>query len=331
MRSRSCRPLAVAAPLALLLAFPPAARAADLVKLGDLATLSTAPLYLAIEKGYVREQGIDLVTERFAAAAKMNAAFAAGELDAGVGTGNAGIFNAIAQGFDVKIVADKGQMRPGYAPSRLMVRRDLVEGGQVNSPKDLKGRKIAVLAQGTVNSYELAQLLEHDGIAFKDVALVFLGPAQTLQAFVTRGIDAAIVVEPWVAKATAERLAVPVGDMEQVPALRSHQVAMILYTGRFMEERRPVAQRLMNAYLEGIDFLTRHGWKDGEVVDAIVKHTGVERNLVEAAAPTYIAPDGRPDVPSLVRLQDWLHREGMVPREVPMDRVVDLGFLPPAR
>jgi len=313
---------------ALVLALPGAPRAADVVKLGDLATISTAPVYLAIEKGFLKEEGIDLVTERFTAAARMNSAFAAGELDAGVGTANAGLFNSIAQGFDIKIVADKGQIRPGYSYEKLMARKDLVEGGQIKSPKDFKGRKIAVLGKGTVNSYELAKVLEHDGIGFKDVELVVLGPAQTLQAFAGKSIDGGIIVEPWVTRATAERLAVTVANFEDVPVLHNHQVAMIIYTGKFIRERRPAAQRFMNAYVKGIEFLTKRGWQDDEVVDAIVKHTGVERSLVKQAVPAYISPDGRPHMASLVRLQDWLFEEGMVTRKVSMDQVLDLSFLP---
>ncbi len=329
MRLRRCWRAGIVAGAVLAAGAP--ALAADVVKLGDLATLSTAPLYVAIEKGFVREQGIDLVTERFFAAAKMNSAFTAGELEVGIGTANAGLFNAIAQGFDIKIVADGGQIRPGHAYEKLMARKDLVDSGQVTRPRDFKGRKIAALAKGTVNSYELAKLLEYDGIAFKDVELVVLGPAQTFQAFATKSVDGGVIVEPWIAKAVAEGLAVPVGEFDTVPALPSHQVAMIIYTGRFIRERRPLAQRFMNAYLKGIEFLARRGWQDDEVVEAIVKQTKIERALVKQAVPAYLSPDGRPDVESLVRLQDWLYEEGMVTRKVSMDQVVDLSFLPPPR
>ena len=108
-------------------------------------------------------------------------------------------------------------------------------------------------------------------------------------------------------------------------------MAMIIYTGKFIRERRPAAQRFMNAYVKGIEFLTKRGWQDDDVLDAIFKHTGVERALVKQAVPAYISPDGRPHVESLVRLQDWLYEEGMVNRKVSMDQVVDLSFLPPPR
>jgi NitT/TauT family transport system substrate-binding protein len=310
---------------------PGPARAADVVRLGDNYTLSSAPLYLAIERGYIKEQGIDVISERFAAAAKMNSALASGELDVGIGTPSAGHFNAVAQGFDIKLVADKGQFRPGHAFVKMMARKDLVDAGRIKTPRDLKGLKVAAFAKGIIMDYEVGKILEQEGLAYRDVEMVYLAPPQIMQALLAKAVDAAMLVEPWAAKAEGENLAVAVADMEKVPALRSHQAGFLIYSGRFIRERRPVAQRFMDAYLKGIEYLGAHGWQDDAVVDALVKYTRVERPLVKRAVPPYIAPDGRPDVASLARLQDWLHEQGFVPQTVPMERVVDLSFLPPPR
>ena len=63
------------------------------------------------------------------------------------------------------------------------------------------------------------------------------------------------------------------------------------------------------------------------MVDTIVKHTGVEKDLVKRATPPYIEPEARPHVESLVRFQDWLFEQGMVTKKVPMEQVLDLSFL----
>jgi NitT/TauT family transport system substrate-binding protein len=306
------------------------ARAADVVRVGDVTSLATAPLYVAIDRGYMKEQGIDVVVERFAGAGKMNVAFAAGQLDVGTGTANAGLFNSLAQGFDVRIVADKGQLRAPASPNKLLARKDLAESGKIKSPKDFKGRKIALLVKGNVQDYQIAKLLEHDGITLKDVEIVYIGSPQTLQAFASKAIDGAHMIEPWVTKAVADGLAVVVADSTSVPEVRQFQNAVILYAGKFIRDRRAIAQRFMNAYVKGIEYVTKQGWKDNGVVDAIFKHTGVEQDLLKRATPPYIAPDGRPDVESLARFQDWLVEQGMVTKKVPMDQVLDLSFLPPA-
>ena len=101
------------AALAACLALPFPALAAEVVRMGDLPAITNAGLYIAIEKGFFQARGITVETERFASAGKMVAPLATGQLDVAVGAPSAGLYNAIAGGMDFRIVADKGQLRPG--------------------------------------------------------------------------------------------------------------------------------------------------------------------------------------------------------------------------
>jgi len=117
--------------LAFSLAYPLAAAAADVVKMGELPSISNVGLYIAIDKGYFQARGITVEIEPFASGAKMVPALATGQLDVAIGTPSAGLYNAIAGGMDFKIVADKGQTRPGYNFTPLVVRKDLLDSGRV--------------------------------------------------------------------------------------------------------------------------------------------------------------------------------------------------------
>ena len=127
--------------LALLVLLPSLARAqSETVKLGDLAAISNAAIYIAIEKGFFKEQGVNTEISNFASAAKMVPALVVGELEVSVGSASAGLFNAVAEKAPFRIVADKGQTREGYGFSLLAVRKDLVDSGQVKTFRDLKGK-----------------------------------------------------------------------------------------------------------------------------------------------------------------------------------------------
>ena len=52
----------------------------ETVKLGDLAAISNAPIYIAIEKGFFKEQSVNVEISNFASAAKMVPALVVGEL-----------------------------------------------------------------------------------------------------------------------------------------------------------------------------------------------------------------------------------------------------------
>ncbi|MGH9425330.1 MAG: ABC transporter substrate-binding protein, partial [Terriglobia bacterium] len=116
--------LALAIAIVVLMLSP--ARAQETVKLGDLAAISNAAIYLAVEKGFFKEQGVVTDITNFASAAKQVPALVAGELEVSAGSASAGLFNAVAQQAPFRIVADKGQAREGYGFSLLTVRKDLL-------------------------------------------------------------------------------------------------------------------------------------------------------------------------------------------------------------
>src|SRR5262249_44854260 len=76
----------------------------ETVKLGDLAAISNAAIYIAIEKGFFKEQGVNTEISNFASAAKMVPALVVGELEVSVGSASAGLFNAVADKAPFRIV-----------------------------------------------------------------------------------------------------------------------------------------------------------------------------------------------------------------------------------
>src|ERR1700686_3498242 len=74
------------------------AHAADPVRLGLLHTLSPAPFYIAQERGYFRDEGIDLTFRFFEAAQPIAAAAVSGDIDVGITALTGGFFNLAEKG-----------------------------------------------------------------------------------------------------------------------------------------------------------------------------------------------------------------------------------------
>ena len=317
--------------LALIVAFciflPAPVRAqSETVKLGDLAAISNAPVYIAIEKGYFKEQGVVTEIVNFASAAKQVPALVAGELEVSVGSASAGLFNAVAQQAPFRIVADKGQGREGFGFSLLTVRKDLVDSGQVKSFRDLKGKKIAILAKGNIQHYLVGKMAEEVGLTINDVELTFLDAPSQVTAFETKAIDASYAVEPWPARFAERGVAVPFRTPDQVKGLGPVQVGVIIYSGKFIKERRPVAQRWMNAYLKAADFFHKRGTKDPEVAAILEKYTKVPAKVIQTAIPPYQDPNGKPLVDNLADQARWFAANGMG-QKINIDNALDLSFL----
>jgi len=314
--------------LAVVLASGLPAGAAETVKLGDLPAISNAGIYIAIDKGYFQERDVTVEIERFASAGKMTAPLATGQIDVSVGSPSAGLFNSIAAGMDFKIVADKGQVRPGYNFTPLIVRKDLVDSGKVKTLKDLKGLKIASGAKGINFDYFLAKMMEHVGLTYDALDIVYMSYPDGVKALASRAVDAAIAPEPWGAQAEKEKIGTRLFVTEQVPALATFQVAAVMYSGKFIKERPKVARAFMAGYVQGLKFYSsKGGLKDPEVAGILAKHLKLPVETIQATFPVYLDPTGRPRVQDLATFQDWFHQMGWVKEKVPMDRVVDLSFL----
>src|SRR5262245_29468378 len=93
--------------LAMLVLLPSRARGqAETVKLGDLAAISNAAIYIAIEKGFFKEQGVNTEISNFASAAKMVPALVVGELEVSVGSASGGLFNDVAEKAAYRMVGE---------------------------------------------------------------------------------------------------------------------------------------------------------------------------------------------------------------------------------
>ena len=320
----SIQPLALAAVLVVLMCSP--ARAQETVKLGDLAAISNAAIYIAVEKGFFKEQGIVTDITSFASAAKMVPALVAGELEVSVGSASAGLFNSVAQQAPFRIVADKGQAREGYGFSLLTVRKDLIDSGQVKTFRDLKGKKIAILAKGNIQHYLVGKMAEEVGLTINDVELTFLTAPNQVTAFETKAIDAAYAVEPWAARFAERGVAVRFRTPDQIKGLGPVQVGVIIYSGKFINERRPVAQRWINAYLKAAELFHKNGTKDPSIAAILEKYTKVPAKVIQAAIPPYQDPSGKPLVDNLADQAAWFTNNGMQ-QKISIQNALDLSFL----
>ncbi len=329
MNAAIWRPLATLAFVLAVFTLPgaPAVLAEEVVKMGDLPTLSSGGLYVAMEKGYFTERGIKLETELFASAGKMTPALATGQIDVATGATAAALYNAIASGMDFKIVADKGQIRPGYGGTMLIVRKDLVDSGQVKSVKDLKGRTVAIGAKGIALDYFLAKAMEEAGLSYESINVTYLAYPDGVKALASKAIDGMWGPEPWGATAEAQGVGVRFLPADQVKAITPFQTGVIMYSGKFMRERPKVARDFLAAYVKGVRYHNEKGAKDPEIIAIVSKHTKVPVETIKASVPLWLDPDGKPRVQDFLVLQDFFFAREWVKTKLPAEKIVDLSFL----
>jgi NitT/TauT family transport system substrate-binding protein len=304
------------------------------VRIGTARTMSDSGYYLADALGFFRDEGIAVTLTGFNSAAKMIVPLGTGELDVGGGTVSAALYNAVARGINLKIVADQASMKPGYGYSSLMVRKDLVDSGRYKGFADLKGLKVAIGAPGTGTASALNETLKRGGLTYGDVEVVYLGFPEHLPAYTNRGIDASITNEPTMTRAIEAGVAVRiVGNDVTYP---DQQTAVVFYADDFIRNRRDVAERFMRAYLRGIRFYN-DALKDGhlagpraeEVIRVLVANTPIkDAALYRRVVPSAVNPDGGVNMTGLRRDLDFFRELGLIEsRDMTVDRVVDNSFV----
>ena len=312
---------------------PPALAAQDLtrVRLGVLGATVDAGFYVAADQGYFREQGLDVDMTPFDSAARMVAPLGAGQLDAGGGAHSAGMFNAVARGIELKLVADKGSSPAGFGPQALMFRRDLAEGGQLRGPADLRGLRVAVSARGATTEVSLAHWLRPHGLTVDDVDVVELGFGDHVSALAGRSIEAAIALEPFITRMLDQGIATVYQRNDEL--YPGQQLAEVIYGGQFMRDTPDAARRFMVAYVRALRFYNdafRGGdvAKRQEVIATLTRHTAVrEAALYDRMVMPGLDPNGRMNVASIREDQEFWLARGLQQTRINVDDVVDHRYV----
>ncbi len=301
------------------------------VRVGEVGIVAGAGHYLAVEKGYFTEQGLEIESIRFATTAEETAPLAAGQLDVGGGAHSAGLFNAIARRVDIKLVADYGHQAPGRPGNALVVRRAAVEAGQVRGVADLRGRRIAIASPSIGVITDVRAYLAQGGLSLSDVTLEQMAFPDMLPALANGSVDAIIPVEPFLTLVQQSGVGLRLfWDYEVNP---DHQLAAVLYGPRFGREQPEVARRWMVAYLRGVRyfndaFVRGDPTARAETIEVLMKWTPIrDRALYDTMTVLGLDPDGEIRIDSLRADQELFLQLGLQDRPIDLDAVVDLQYV----
>src|SRR3569833_1159155 len=170
------------------------ARAEDALKarIGVLRLSSSAPVFIAQDKGYFRDAGLDVELKFFDAAQPIAVATTSGDVDFGITAFTAGLYNLAGKG-TLKVIGGMSREKAGYPLIGYFASNKAYEAG-LKAPKDLDGKRIAVTQVGSSFHYSLGLLADKYGFKLSDVKIV---PLQSLSnaAAALKGetVDAALL------------------------------------------------------------------------------------------------------------------------------------------
>jgi NitT/TauT family transport system substrate-binding protein len=162
------------------------------IKVGVLPVLGVAPFYIALEKGYFKDEGLNVTEEVFKSGADAIPAMTGGSIDA-VFTNYISLFTAQAKGVaKFRVIAEASNSAPNSFGIYVM------PNSPIKDIKELAGKKIGVNAPNNIATVLVNETLSSAGVDNSTVQYQVAPFPQMGQLMESGAVDAAMLPEPFI-------------------------------------------------------------------------------------------------------------------------------------
>ena len=311
----------------------PAIAANRKIKVGALRFTSHSGSFIAYERGYFADAGLDVEFEFFQAAQPMAVAVASRDIDYAVTAISGGLIS-LAQKGAVKVIGGALSEEPGIDGQKILASDAAYQAG-LTSPAALDGKSFGVTQAGSSFHYMGSKIAAAEGVnvSFKPLQKV----GAIIGALKSGQIDAWSIV-PHIAKPLSGSGAVHIiGNVaDYIP---DYQVTTVFTSANNAANERDMTGAFIGAFSEGINdyaaaMIDKTGGEDGmnEMVDLIHKYVYTDRPR-EKAAPSIINGTMRLNTGVALNLAsvqdqlDWFKSEDLVDASVSMEDLVDTSYV----
>src|SRR5438067_1058628 len=321
----------------LLIAATGLARADEPLKarIGVLRLSSSAPVFIAQDKGYFREAGLDIELKFFDAAQPIAVATTSGDIDFGVTAFTAGLYNLAGKGV-LKVIGGMSREKAGYPLIGYFASNNAYAAG-LKTPKDLAGKRVAMTQVGSSFHYSLGLLADKYGFKLADVKIA---PLQSLSnaAAALKGetVDAALLPIStarklmdeggakflgWVGDETPWQL----GAVFASPKTLTNKVLVTKLLGALAKADREYHDVILAAMKDGVAPINE---QTKPLLEIIAKYTKLPVEQVVGNC-SFIDPDGKLDVGNVDNQIKWLQSQGFVDKGFDADAIIAKDYVKP--
>lgn len=202
------------------------------------------PLFLAKEKGFFAEEGLDVKLEVVQGLAERKQALAGNKVQ-GMATAQDVQVTLAAAGIPIKVIWTLDASCGGDGM--------LAKNG-INSVADLKGKSVAVEV-GTTSHLFLLTVLKNAGLTEKDINIVQMTAGDAGAAFVAGKVDAAVTWEPWLTKGSKSGQGKVLVSSKDVPDIIIDTVCL---RADLIKEKPEIAQGFVKAMDKAMKYWKEH-------------------------------------------------------------------------
>jgi NitT/TauT family transport system substrate-binding protein len=217
-------------------------------KLGYMKIVDNAAMFVAMEKGFFKAEGLELETVPMAGGAVIVQGVTSGDLQFGW-TNVISLYQAHVEGFDFKLIAGGATNVKDTNETHAI---EVLRTSPIVRAKDLEGKTVAVNTLNNIVHLMAMAWIDKNGADSTKVKFVEL-PFPNMEAALAAGkIDAISVQEPFataaVEKGAARVLVKPWGEVQQ-----KFLIASWFGSEKWIQKNREMAQAFVRAINRGID------------------------------------------------------------------------------
>jgi NitT/TauT family transport system substrate-binding protein len=240
-------------------------------KLGYMKIVDNAAMFVAMEKGFFKAEGLELETVPMAGGALIVQGVTSGDLQIGW-TNVISLYQAHAEKFDFKLIAGGATNVKGTHESHAI---QVLKSSPIIRASDLEGKTVAVNTLNNIVHLMAMAWIDKNGANSSKVKFVEVPFPQMEAALVGGKIDAASIHEPFataaVGKGQTRVLAHPWGDV-----LPKFLIASWFASEKWIAKNKEMGQAFVRAIVRGVDAI--HADPAGSRA-AMVKWAGLNPDL----------------------------------------------------
>ncbi len=309
------------------------ARAGTAVNLGALRFVSHAPSYIAYERGYFKEAGLDVSFDFFEAAQPMAVAIASGDTDYAMTAISGGLISLADKGV-AKVIGGALSEEKGISGQKILASNAAYEAG-LQSPADLDGKTFGMTQAGSSFHYMGSRIAAAENAKLKFKPLQKTGAV--IGAIKSGQIDAWSIV-PHIAKPLADAGAVKIIG-EVADYIPDYQVTTVFTSAQNAANETEQSRAFLAALARGADdfnaaLVDKTAEQDEQeaVIALLAGHIYPDRALEDARGPIVngamrINPGLSLNRTSVKDQLDWFKSEGLVKSSVEYETLVDESYV----
>ncbi|MCF6327406.1 MAG: ABC transporter substrate-binding protein [Devosiaceae bacterium] len=303
------------------------------ISVGALRFTSHAASFVAFERGYFTDEGLDVDFRFFQAAQPMAVAIASKDIDYAVTAISGGLISLAEKGA-AKVIGGALSEEVGIDGQKILVSDAAFQAG-ITHPSMLDGKSFAVTQSGSSFHYMGATMAAKEGISLSYKPLQKVGVI--IGALKTGQVDAWSIV-PHIAKPLAGSGAVHiVGNVSDY--IPNYQVTTVFTSADNAANERSKTEAFLRAFSKGADdfnaaLVDKTAGEDAadEMVRLVHKYVYTDRTF-EKAKPSIVNGAMRLNSGAALNMSsvknqlDWFKSEKLVKDSITMDTLVDSSYV----